>query len=87
VILPQRTVICLSAYLPRSIGQQRAFALNIRAYAVSEILRKLLLQEQGIYVETVERMPYLPHLIIMDDGDVRMIDWCANVVRIVVCLV
>jgi hypothetical protein len=45
------------------------------------------LQEQGIDVETIERMSYLPHLIIMDYGDVGVIDRCADVLRVVVHMV
>jgi len=87
VILLQRAIVTLAAYLPRGIGQQGPVTVLIGADAINQILGKLALQEQGKHIEAVERVPYLPHLIVVDDGHMRMIDRSSDVERIVVRMI
>ena len=84
MILTSRAVILLATYLTWGESYQRTVAFMIGADAISQALREFLLQENTISVDSVQRVAYLTHLVIVYHRDVGMIDRRTYVMCVVI---
>lgn len=97
MVLTARAVIVLAAYLAWREGYQRAVAHSrhsaypwpfmIGADAVSQTFGEFLLQENSVAVDSVQRVAYLTHLVVVYHRYVGVIDWRTDISCIVVCFV